>query len=62
MLLMLNAVLVVLERVTACAALVELTVWLANVSEDGVKLAGGPVVEVPPLKAAKILPFQFEFA
>jgi len=58
MFVILSAELVPFTNATAWGALVELTVWLANVSEAGDRLA----VEAGPLNAAKILPFQFEFA
>jgi len=44
---MVSAVLPVLERVTVCAALVELIVWLANVSEVGETLATGVPAAAP---------------
>ena len=52
--------LVPFDSATACAALVDPGVWLANVSEDGDRLTVGLPVEADPLNAAKILPFQFE--
>jgi hypothetical protein len=60
MLVMLIGELVPFSSATAWAPLVELTVWPANVSEEGDRLTEPPV-EVPPLNAAKMFPFQFEF-
>jgi hypothetical protein len=49
MLVMLSAALPVLVSVTICAALVELTCWLANVklNDDRLTVGAGTVVPVP---------------